>query len=128
MIAVYGVGKDYDGTLFSNTQSILRNLAELNRDLQNIINKHFRDSISKASRIATRLLLQYHHVSYKDPESYWGVTYMLLVCRPHDKTPNNVCFTYAHRTVQDSDDAWIITISPCGIIDTIMCQLCTINP
>ncbi|KAJ4135029.1 hypothetical protein NW768_004639 [Fusarium equiseti] len=58
---VYGVGKDYDGTLFSNTQSILRNLAELNRDLQNIINKHFRDSISKASRIATRLLLQYHH-------------------------------------------------------------------
>ncbi|GKU18683.1 unnamed protein product [Fusarium langsethiae] len=58
---VYGVGKDYDGTLFSNTQSILRNLAELNRDLINIINKHFRDSISKASRIATRLLLQYHH-------------------------------------------------------------------
>ncbi|KAM0214757.1 hypothetical protein ACHAQD_008656 [Fusarium lateritium] len=58
---VYGVGKDYDGTLFSNTQSILRNLAELNRDLSNIINNHFRDSISKASRIATRLLLQYHH-------------------------------------------------------------------
>ncbi|UZP46122.1 hypothetical protein NXS19_013934 [Fusarium pseudograminearum] len=58
---VYGVGKDYDGTLFSNTQSILRNLAELNRDLMNIINKHFRDSISKASRIATRLVLQYHH-------------------------------------------------------------------
>ncbi|RGP66921.1 transcription factor [Fusarium sporotrichioides] len=58
---VYGVGKDYDGTLFSNTQSILRNLAELNRDLINIINNHFRDSISKASRIATRLLLQYHH-------------------------------------------------------------------
>ncbi|ESU15919.1 hypothetical protein FGSG_09349 [Fusarium graminearum PH-1] len=44
-----------------NTQSILRNLAELNRDLMNIINKHFRDSISKASRIATRLVLQYHH-------------------------------------------------------------------
>ncbi|KAI6760636.1 hypothetical protein HG530_009496 [Fusarium avenaceum] len=58
---VYGVGKDYDGTLFSNTQSILRNLAELSRDLNNIINNHFRDSISKASRIATRLLLQYHH-------------------------------------------------------------------
>ncbi|KAF5645376.1 heterokaryon incompatibility protein het-6 [Fusarium sp. NRRL 25303] len=58
---VYGVGKDYDGTLFSNTQSILRHLAELNRDLNNIINNHFRDSISKASRIATRLLLQYHH-------------------------------------------------------------------
>ncbi|KAJ4266162.1 hypothetical protein NW762_004142 [Fusarium torreyae] len=58
---VYGVGKDYDGTLFSNTQSILRHLAELNRDLSNIINNHFRDSISKASRIATRLLLQYHH-------------------------------------------------------------------
>ncbi|KAF4948903.1 hypothetical protein FGADI_9187 [Fusarium gaditjirri] len=58
---VYGVGKDYDGTLFSNTQSILRNLAELNRDLNNIINNHFRDSISKASRTATRLLLQYHH-------------------------------------------------------------------
>lgn len=66
MIAVYGVGKDYDGTLFSNTQSILRNLAELNRDLMNIINKHFRDSISKASRIATRLVLQYHHVSHKN--------------------------------------------------------------
>ncbi|KAM0270802.1 hypothetical protein ACHAPA_003284 [Fusarium lateritium] len=62
---VYGVGKDYDGTLFSNTQSILRNLAELSRDLNNIINNHFRDSISKASRIATRLLLQYHHAILK---------------------------------------------------------------
>ncbi|PNP85927.1 hypothetical protein FNYG_00983 [Fusarium nygamai] len=61
LLGIYGVGKDYDGTLFSNTQSILRNLAELNRDLNNIINNHFRDSISKASRIATRLLLQYHH-------------------------------------------------------------------
>ncbi|RSL90143.1 hypothetical protein CEP52_014679 [Fusarium oligoseptatum] len=58
---VYGVGKDYDGTLISDTQSILRNLAELNRDLNTIINNHFRDSISKASRTATRLLLQYHH-------------------------------------------------------------------
>ncbi|KAM6532427.1 hypothetical protein FSOLCH5_001848 [Fusarium solani] len=58
---VYGVGKDYDGTLISDTQSILRNLAELNRDLNAIINNHFRDSISKASRTATRLLLQYHH-------------------------------------------------------------------
>ncbi|KAF4980670.1 hypothetical protein FZEAL_3338 [Fusarium zealandicum] len=58
---VYGVGKDYDGTLITDTQSILRNLAELNRDLNTIISTHFRDSISKASRTATRLLLQYHH-------------------------------------------------------------------
>jgi primosomal protein N'' len=95
MTAVYGVGKDYDGTLFSNTQSILRNLAELNRDLQNIINKHFRDSISKASRIATRLLLQYHHVSFKTHERN-TVTHRLSVRRPHNKTPDNVCFTYAY--------------------------------
>lgn len=95
MIAVYGVGKDYDGTLFSNTQSILRNLAELNRDLQNIINKHFRDSISKASRIATRLLLQYHHVSFKAHERY-PLAHTLLVRRPHNETPNNVCFTHAY--------------------------------
>ncbi|KAM5386674.1 hypothetical protein ACJZ2D_000637 [Fusarium nematophilum] len=58
---VYGVGKDYDGTLITNTQSILRKLSELNRDLSTIINTHFKDSISKASRTATRLLLQYHH-------------------------------------------------------------------
>ncbi|KAF5020472.1 hypothetical protein F66182_7511 [Fusarium sp. NRRL 66182] len=58
---VYGVGKEYDSSLFRDTQSILRRLAELNRDLNNIINNHFRDSISKASRISTRLLLQYHH-------------------------------------------------------------------
>ncbi|KAH8734461.1 hypothetical protein BGZ61DRAFT_527804 [Ilyonectria robusta] len=61
LTTVYGVGKNYDGTLITDTQSILRNLAELSRDLNALISTYFQDSISKASRTATRLILGYHH-------------------------------------------------------------------
>ncbi|KAI5459220.1 hypothetical protein BGZ63DRAFT_272938 [Mariannaea sp. PMI_226] len=61
LTTVYGVGKNFDGTLISDTQSILRNLADLSRDLNSLISTHFQDSISKASRTATRLILGYHH-------------------------------------------------------------------
>lgn len=63
---MYGVGKNYDGTLISDTQSILRILADVSRDLNTLISTHFQDSISKASRTATRLILSYHHVSTQD--------------------------------------------------------------
>ncbi|KAK7404024.1 hypothetical protein QQX98_010197 [Neonectria punicea] len=61
LTTVYGVGKNFDGTLITDTQSILRNLAELSRDLSALISTYFQDSISKASRTATRLILGYHH-------------------------------------------------------------------
>ncbi|KAH7156619.1 hypothetical protein EDB81DRAFT_787528 [Dactylonectria macrodidyma] len=61
LTTVYGVGKNFDGTLLTDTQSILRNLAELSRDLNALISTYFQDSISKASQTATRLILGYHH-------------------------------------------------------------------
>ncbi|CAH0024860.1 unnamed protein product [Clonostachys rhizophaga] len=52
---VYGVGRQFDNTLIPNTQSILRELAELSRDLTNVLRTHFPGTFSKASRMAHRL-------------------------------------------------------------------------
>ncbi len=62
-IAVYGVGNEFDGTLIKNTQSIFRSLAELLQDLNVFLNTHFQGSVSRASQMAIRLVLAYHHVS-----------------------------------------------------------------
>ncbi|CAI6091493.1 unnamed protein product [Clonostachys chloroleuca] len=59
--AVYGVGRQFDNTLISNTQSILRELAELSRDLTDVLRTHFPGTFSKASRMAHRLVISYHH-------------------------------------------------------------------
>lgn len=63
IVAVYGVGNEFDGTLIKNTQSIFRSLAELLQDLNIFLNTHFQGSVSRASQKAIRLILAYHHVS-----------------------------------------------------------------
>ncbi|KAK1708865.1 fungal-specific transcription factor domain-containing protein [Colletotrichum lupini] len=63
LTTIYGVGKEFDGSLVPNTQSILRDLARLSRDLTALLDTHFQGSVSRASRMALRLILSYHHVS-----------------------------------------------------------------
>ncbi|PKX93532.1 fungal specific transcription factor domain-containing protein [Aspergillus novofumigatus IBT 16806] len=61
LTTVYGVGRDFEGSLIKNTQSILRQLAELSKDVTALLNTHFQGSINRASRMALRLILSYHH-------------------------------------------------------------------
>jgi proline utilization trans-activator len=69
---IYGVGKQFDGSLVANTQEILRDLAQVSKDLNSLLETHFQGSISKASRMALRLILSYHHVSHSPPMSQKG--------------------------------------------------------
>lgn len=62
-VEIYGVGKEFDGTLVVNTQKVLRQLARLSKDLTNLLNTYFQGSVNRASRMALRLILAYHHVS-----------------------------------------------------------------
>ena len=62
-LEIYGVGKEFDGTLVVNTQKVLRHLARLSKDLTNLLNTYFQGSVNRASRMALRLILAYHHVS-----------------------------------------------------------------
>ncbi|KAJ5097998.1 transcriptional regulator family: Fungal Specific TF [Penicillium argentinense] len=58
---VYGVGDEFDGSLIRNTQSILHGLAELSHDLTVFLDEHFHGLISRASKMAIRLMLAHHH-------------------------------------------------------------------
>jgi hypothetical protein len=60
--AVYGVGDEFNGSLVRNTQSILHSMAELSHDLTAFLNTHFHGLISRASKMAIRLMLAHHHV------------------------------------------------------------------
>lgn len=51
-----------------NTQAILRNLARVSSELTELLDIHFQGSVNRGSRMALRLMLAYHHVSY-DKES-----------------------------------------------------------
>ncbi|KKY15349.1 putative fungal specific transcription factor [Diplodia seriata] len=48
LTAIYGVGKQFDGSLAPNTQKVLRELAQLSKDINELLNTHFQGSISKA--------------------------------------------------------------------------------
>ncbi|KAH6692311.1 fungal-specific transcription factor [Plectosphaerella plurivora] len=61
LTAIYGVGQQFDGSLVTNTQEVLRDLAQLSKDINALLNEHFQGSISRASRMALRLILSYHH-------------------------------------------------------------------
>ncbi|OAQ76810.1 fungal specific transcription factor [Purpureocillium lilacinum] len=58
---VYGSGGASDGSLIPNTQSILRDLARVSQDLTDFFRTHFQGSVSRASRMAQRLMISYHH-------------------------------------------------------------------
>ncbi|KAJ5497430.1 Transcription factor [Penicillium fimorum] len=62
LTTVYGVGNDFDDTLVRSTQSILHSIAELSYDLTAFLNAHFHGLISRASKMAIRLMLAHHHV------------------------------------------------------------------
>lgn len=62
-VAIYGVGQGFDYSLMESMQNILRDLADLSRDLNALLDTHFQGSVSKASRTAIWLILSYHHVS-----------------------------------------------------------------
>ncbi|KAJ5638537.1 transcriptional regulator family: Fungal Specific TF [Penicillium herquei] len=61
LTTVYGVGDEFNGSLIRNTQSILHGIAELSHDLTLFLNKHFHGLISRASKMAIRLMLAHHH-------------------------------------------------------------------
>lgn len=60
--AVYGVGAQFDNSLIANTQSIIRDLARLCQDITDLLRTHFQGSVTKASRMAQKLMISYHHV------------------------------------------------------------------
>ncbi|POR32994.1 Proline utilization trans-activator [Tolypocladium paradoxum] len=61
LTAIYGVGKQFDGSLVTNTQEVLKDLAQLSKDINALLDEHFQGSIGRASRMALRLILSYHH-------------------------------------------------------------------
>ncbi|KAJ5083451.1 transcriptional regulator family: Fungal Specific TF, partial [Penicillium angulare] len=61
LTTVYGVGDEFNGSLIRNTQSILHGIAELSHDLTAFLNEHFHGLISRASKMAIRLMLAHHH-------------------------------------------------------------------
>lgn len=62
-IGVYGVDRNFDGTLLSDTQSVLHSLADVSRDISVFLETRLRGTNVRSSKIATRLILSYHHVS-----------------------------------------------------------------
>jgi hypothetical protein len=71
LIDVYGVGDEFNGSLVRNMQSILHSMAELSHDLTAFLNTHFHGLISRASKMAIRLMLAHHHVRSPIPQFYW---------------------------------------------------------
>ncbi|KAJ5159547.1 transcriptional regulator family: Fungal Specific TF [Penicillium canariense] len=61
LTTVYGVGDEFNGSLIRNTQSILHSMAELSHDLTAFLDTHFHGLISRASKMAIRLMLAHHH-------------------------------------------------------------------
>ena len=94
--AVYGVGEEFDNSLVKNTQSILRNLAQISRNLTELLDTHFQGSVNKTSRMAFRLVLSYHHVNGSFGSSFSYL--MFLVCCPYNTTTRYVCCARSYRT------------------------------
>ncbi|KAI2789435.1 hypothetical protein POX_d04924 [Penicillium oxalicum] len=61
LTTVYGVGEEFDGALIQNTQSILNSMAQLSQDLTSFLSTNFHGLISRASKMAIRLVLAHHH-------------------------------------------------------------------
>ncbi|KAI1877732.1 hypothetical protein JX265_003740 [Neoarthrinium moseri] len=61
MNTVYGVGQSREGSLITNTQSVLRSLAKILEDMNGLLDGHSQTSVNKASRAALRLILGHHH-------------------------------------------------------------------
>ncbi|KAF4807815.1 Proline utilization trans-activator [Colletotrichum siamense] len=58
---VYGVDRNFDGSLVTETQSVLRLLAMVSINLSSYMSTTLRGADVKTSKVATRLVLSYHH-------------------------------------------------------------------
>ncbi|VUC25742.1 unnamed protein product [Clonostachys rosea] len=61
LTGVYGVDKNFDGSLLRETQSVLHKLAAVCRDLTSYLGTTLHGTNIKTSKLATRLILSYHH-------------------------------------------------------------------
>ncbi|KAM6522798.1 hypothetical protein FALCPG4_012413 [Fusarium falciforme] len=61
MNGVYGVDRNFDGTLLNDTQSVLHSLADVSRDITAFLETRLQKTNIRSSKIATRLILSYHH-------------------------------------------------------------------
>ncbi|EEY17191.1 conserved hypothetical protein [Verticillium alfalfae VaMs.102] len=80
--------------LDQNTKSILRDLAQLSKDLNHHLNTHFQGTISKTSRIALRLILSYHYC-------------VVLTTRPLV-----MCALHMHIEQKDTPNSQAIALAP----------------
>ncbi|KAL6899918.1 hypothetical protein GGI43DRAFT_427621 [Trichoderma evansii] len=58
---VYGVDRNFSGTLVKDTQSVLQSIADISRDLTVYLETKLHGTDIRTSKIATRLILSYHH-------------------------------------------------------------------
>lgn len=126
--AVYGVGKEFDGSLVPNTRSILRDLARLSRDLTGLLDTHFQGSVSRASRMALRLILSYHHVSKAYSQTAKCSLLTSTVRGPHNPTFGHVCSPYSHRTLRHEPVSDGLVNAPCCVSFAVMRRFCTDCP
>ncbi|CAI6100679.1 unnamed protein product [Clonostachys chloroleuca] len=61
LTGVYGVDRNFDGSLLRETQSVLHKLAAVCRDLTSYLGTTLHGTNIKTSKLATRLILSYHH-------------------------------------------------------------------
>lgn len=89
------MGDEFNGSLIRNTQSLLHGMAELSHDLTDFLNTHFHGLISRASKMAIRLMLAHHHVS--TPSNVLGLQKLTeKVCGSHHEALGDVRPSYAH--------------------------------
>lgn len=120
-IDVYGVGDEFNGSLVRNMQSILHSMAELSHDLTAFLNTHFHGLISRASKMAIRLMLAHHHVgSLHRKISFRKLTEE--VCGSDNKTTGDVRSTHAHRTHGETHFRNNITFATCCVSLTMLCR------
>lgn len=123
---MYGVDDESDGSLVRNTQSILHSMAELSQDLTAFLNKYFNGLISRASKMAIRLMLAHHHVSAQLLcHRHWLRS---QVRGPHHETPGYVCSSNAYRTNREKNVSDDFTFPASRLPSTVLRRLCPDDP
>ncbi|KAG9255302.1 fungal-specific transcription factor domain-containing protein [Emericellopsis atlantica] len=61
LTGVYGVDRHFNESLIRDTQSVLQDLAHVSRDLTTYMEQELKGTDVSTSKIATRLILSYHH-------------------------------------------------------------------
>lgn len=122
-LAVYGVGNEYDDTLVRSTQSILHSMAELSHDLTAFLNTQFHGLISRASKMAIRLMLAHHHVS--SFKYLGGSKLTLVVCGSYHSAVGDVRIAYAHRANRKTNIPNYFFSTACCVSFTMLRRVCS---